>query len=50
MIISGSCFYVKTREQDSVYNIPRGLRWDGTLVALRIPVDAAKFNYIEYIE
>lgn len=50
LMISGSCIYVKSPGHDNVYSVPDGLRWNGTVVALRIPVNASMFNYINYIE
>ena len=50
LMISGSCLYVKSTGLDNVYNMPNGLRWNGTLVALRIPYDSSNFNYVKYVE
>lgn len=50
MMISGGCIYLKTPKQENVYNVPGGLRWNGTLVALRIPFNSVAFNYINYVE
>lgn len=50
LMISGSCLYVKSQGRDNVYCAPDGLRWNGTIVALRIPVNSSRFNYINYIE
>ncbi len=50
LMISGNCLYLKSHGCDNVYSVPGGLRWNGTLVALRIPVNASKFNYVNYIE
>ena len=50
LMISGGCIYLKSPGQDIVYSVPDGLRWNGTVVALRIPVDSSRFNYINYIE
>lgn len=50
LMISGGCLYLKTPDNDNVYSVPGGLRWDGTVVALRIPVNSSKFNYVNYIE
>ena len=50
LMISGSCFYIKSRNLDSFYEMPHGLRWNGTIVALRIPYHSTTFNYIDYIE
>lgn len=50
LMISGSSLYIKTRNIDSFYSMPQALRWNGTIVALRIPYHSASFNYIDYIE
>jgi len=50
LLLSGGSFYFKTPEFDSFYSLPDGLRWNGTIVALRIPYNVDKFNYINYIE
>ena len=50
LMISGSSLYIKTLNLDSFYSMPHGLRWNGTIVALRIPYHSVSFNYINYIE
>lgn len=50
LMLSGSCFYLKKPDFDSFYSLPVGLRWNGTIVALRIPYNVENFNYINYIE
>ena len=50
LLLSGGSFYLKTPCFDSFYSLPDGLRWNGTIVALRIPYIVDKFNYINYIE
>ncbi len=50
LMISGSCIYLKAPGRDNIYAVPEGLRWNGTVVSLRIPVDSSNFNYINYIE
>lgn len=50
LLLSGSSFYLKTPGFDSFYSLPDGLRWNGTIVAFRIPYNVDKFNYINYIE
>lgn len=50
LMLSGDSFYLKTPGFDSFYSLPDGLRWYGTVVALRIPYLVDKFNYINYIE
>lgn len=50
LMISGGCLYLKSRGRDNIYSVPDGLRWNGTIVALRIPVNSSRFNYVNYIE
>lgn len=50
MMMSGSSIYMKSKTIDEFYDLPQGLRWNGTVVALRIPYNVPKFNYINYIE
>ena len=50
LLLSGSSFYLKTPGFGSFYSLPNGLRWNGTIVAFRIPYNVDKFNYINYIE
>lgn len=50
LMMSGSSLYVKSPNFDSFYSMPPSLRWNGTIVALRIPYHAPSFNYINYIE
>lgn len=50
MIMSGGAVYMKSRDVDGFFTLPRDLRWNGTVVALRIPYQAPQFNYINYIE
>lgn len=50
MMMSGSSGYMKSNTIDGFFNLPQGLRWNGTIVALRIPYWSPQFNYINYIE
>ncbi|MGN1210101.1 MAG: hypothetical protein ACI4TM_00320 [Candidatus Cryptobacteroides sp.] len=50
MIMSGGAVYMKSRDIDGFFTLPQNLRWDGTVVALRIPYQSPQFNYINYIE
>lgn len=50
LMMSGSCLYVKSKRLDSFYTMPKNLRWNGTIVAFRIPYNSSTFNYINYIE
>ena len=50
LMISGGALYFKRQGYDSFYRMPDGLRWNGTVVAMRIPYDSSQFNYIHYVE
>lgn len=50
LMISGCSLYLKSCNLDTFYSMPHGLRWNGTIVALRIPYHSSSFNYINYIE
>jgi len=50
MMISGSGLYFKRPGYDSFFRMPEGLRWNGTIVAMRIPYQSPQFNFIDYIE
>ena len=50
LMISGSSFYFNGNGFDNFYSLPPGLRWQGTIIALRIPYQVSSFNYINYIE
>lgn len=50
MMISGSALYVKSKSIDNFYALPDNLRFQGTIVALRIPYQNKSFNYINYVE
>ena len=50
LMISGSSFYFNGNGFDNFYSLPPGLRWLGTIIALRIPYQVSSFNYINYIE
>lgn len=50
MMLSGGSLYLKSPNMESFYVMPNGLRWNGTIVAFRIPYNSSSFNYIKYIE
>ena len=50
MMISGGGLYFKRPGYDSFFRMPEGLRWNGTIVAMRIPYQSPLFNFIDYIE
>ncbi len=51
LMVSGNSAYHKGINFDRFFSLPKGLRWNGTLVAFRIPTkQMAAFSYINYIE
>lgn len=50
MMISGGGLYFKRPGYDSFFRMPEDLRWNGTIVAMRIPYQSPQFNFIDYIE
>lgn len=51
LMVSGNSIYHKGIIFDRFFGMPKGLRWNGTLVAFRIPTShITAFNYINYIE
>lgn len=50
MLMSGDAVYMKSKDINEFFTLPKGLRWNGTVVALRIPYQVPQFNYINYIE
>lgn len=50
LMISGESLYFKRPGYDSFFRLPDGLRWNGTIVAMRIPYQSVQFNYIHYLE
>ncbi|HBJ77402.1 MAG TPA: hypothetical protein DDY68_06550 [Porphyromonadaceae bacterium] len=50
LMISGNSIYTKNRNFDKFYTLPHKIRWNGTIVAFRIPYQSAEFNYINYLE
>ncbi len=50
MMMSGGAGYMKSKTVDGFFTLPNGMRWNGTIVALRIPYHMPRFNYINYIE
>jgi hypothetical protein len=50
-LFSGAAFHFMNKEGQSFVKLPKTIRWDGTIVALRIPYDEKKdFNYSQYIK
>jgi anti-sigma regulatory factor (Ser/Thr protein kinase) len=51
LMVSGNSFYHKGINLDRFISLPEGLRWNGTLVALRIPTNLnSSFKYYYYTE
>ena len=50
LMLSGNALYMEGAGYDNFYTFPEGIRWNGTIVALRIPCHGATFNYVNYIE
>ena len=50
MMMSGSAGYMKSRIMDGFFILPGGLRWNGTIIAYRIPYNVPQFYYINYVE
>lgn len=50
LMLSGNALYMKGAGYDNFYTFPEGIRWNGTIVALRIPCHGSTFNYVNYIE
>ncbi len=49
-MLSGSAFYRLSNEKKDVVELPKTLRWDGTIVLMRIPVKLPKdFNFYNFI-
>lgn len=50
MMMSGSALYLKDRQFDNIIELPGGLKWNGTVIALRIPYQNKDFVYTKYFE
>ena len=50
MILSGEALYMKGPAFDEFLALPSGVRFEGTIVALRIPYQNKLFNYLNYID
>ena len=49
-MLSGSAFYRLSKDRDEVVELPKTIRWDGTIVLMRVPVVLPEnFNIYEYI-
>jgi len=50
-LFSGGAFYRKTQNGESYVSLPENIRWDGTIVLLRIPYSQnLEFKYLNYLE
>lgn len=51
IMVSGDTVYGKTPVAEGYVELPTGIRFEGTIVAMRIPYhDNSQFHYIKYIE
>lgn len=51
MIMSGNAIGLKSQTIDGIIQLPRGIRWNGTVIALRIPYQEKKnFKVCDYLE
>ena len=50
-LFSGQAFHTMKEEESSYVGLPDNVKWDGTIVALRIPYSENKdFKYLDYVE
>ena len=50
-LLSGQAFHLMSEEETSYIGLPDYIKWDGTIVALRIPYKEERmFNFYEYLE
>ena len=49
LMLSGGSLYLKNPNMESFYVMPNGLRWNGTIVAFRIPYNSSSFNYLNIL-
>jgi anti-sigma regulatory factor (Ser/Thr protein kinase) len=50
IMLSGEAIHLKGRELDKFLLLPKQIRWDGTIIAFRIPYHNNDFSYINYLE
>jgi len=50
MMMSGNALYLYSAETERIIELPGGLRWDGTVIALRLPYQNKEFRYTLYFE
>jgi anti-sigma regulatory factor (Ser/Thr protein kinase) len=50
VMLSGKAIHLKSRELDKFLLLPEQIRWEGTIIAFRIPYNNNTFNYVNYLE
>ena len=50
LMISGNAVYMLGKGYDNYYSFPSGLRWNGTIIAFRFPLNKPDFDYTKYFE
>lgn len=51
VMLSGSALHLKNRKVDKYLLLPAHIKWQGTIIAIRIPyVDNNNFRYIDFVE
>lgn len=50
MMMSGNALYLYSSKTDRIIELPDGLRWNGTVIALRLPYNNKDFQYSLYFE
>ena len=50
IMMSGNALHLYNSEHQKFIETPSGIRWDGTIIALRMPYLNKNFHYINYIE
>lgn len=49
-MLSGSMAFIATQKQEGYATIPFGLRYRGTIIAIRIPIKRSTFNLYNYLD
>lgn len=50
IMMSGNALHLYNVEHRRFIEVPPNIRWNGTIIALRIPYINKDFQYIKYIE
>lgn len=51
IIMSGGAIAIKSQKVDTIISLPNGIRWNGTVIAMRIPYQQKEsFNYCNFLE